>query len=443
MGNLKNNILKNKILETIKYDYNHLKLPLVIFAFLLIYMNILLGRKIPAFNLVSSIYRTGWKGSFWLGQYFTKRFLGTKKKADLMLRLAIDDINPLPNTEKFFTQPEKMLGTIITVLKSPKENEKGVLILNYSYYFLMFHKLYQVENILDNYIIILEPSWAGFCELSILSYMHLPQDVYLMCYEKRDLKFISSLHSSLIPLEIGPSWFVNHENFQPLVVEQNIDVIMVAAWAKFKRHGDFFKAIAKLKEQGITPKIVLVGYQVDMTKQQILDLALHHGVEKWITIYESITHAEVAELLNESKVNVLWSKFEGNNRAIIEGMFCNTTVIMREGHNYGEKYDFINNHTGCFADEDTLAASITKILSTYDNYTPRDYVLNNRSCIKATEIMNKVLSKREQAQGRNWTEDMTVKVNELHQMDYLDPSVRDSFSGDYKYLFEQLNVKTD
>lgn len=441
MGNLKNNILKNRIIEVIKYDYNHLKLPLVVVAFLVIYLNIILGRKIPAFNLVSSIYRTGWKGSFWLGQYFTKRFWGTQESANLMLALAIDDIKHLPNTKKFFTQPEKMLGTIITVLKSPKENEKGVLILNYSYYFLMFHKFYQVENILDNYIIILEPSWAGFCELSILSYMYLPQDVYLMCYEERDLKFISSLNSSLIPLELGPSWFVNHENFQPLDVEKNIDVIMVAAWAKFKRHGDFFKAIAKLKEQGITPKIVLVGYQVDMTKQQIFDLASYHGVDQWLTIYESITHAEVAELLNKSKVNVLWSKFEGNNRAIIEGMFCNTTVIMRKGHNYGENYDFINNHTGCFADEDTLAASIKNILSTYDNYTPRDYVLNNRSCIKATEIMNSVLSKREGTQGRSWTENMTVKVNELHQMDYLNPSVRDSFKGDYKYLLEQLKVK--
>ena len=438
MEKLQYKIIKDKIIESIKFDYNNYKLPFVALAFVAIWWNILFSRKLQAFNLVSSIYRTGWKGSFWLGKYFTQYFFGTPDKSRQMLELGIADIKPLPNTKKFFGEPEKMLDGIITILKSPAENEKGVLLLNYSYYFLMFQKFYDVNAIHKEYIIILEPSWAGFCELSLLSYMHLPHDVYLMCYEKRDLEFISSLNSSIIPLEIGPSWFVNHENFTPQTVNRDIDIVMVAAWAKFKRHGDFFKAIAKLKNEGITPNIVLVGYAVDMTKQDILALAKYYEVEQWLTIYENITHAEVAALLNRSKVNVLWSKFEGNNRAIIEGMFCNTTVVMREGHNYGELYDFINKQTGCFANEETLAGSVKEILSAYDKFTPRDYVLNNRSCNKATAIMNTVISQREKSKGKNWTKEIVVKVNELHQMDYLDVSERKQFEQDYAFLLKNL-----
>lgn len=440
---LKMMLFKQKVIESIKYDYNWCKFPLVLFAYILIYAYIFFGNKLKAFNISSVIYRTGWCGSYGLGLHFARYFFYNKERANTLTVAAIDSIQPLSNTAQFFDHPENMLDGIITVLKSANKDEKGVLILNYSYYFLMFHKYFNVERILENYIVVLEPSWAGFCETSILSYANVSSDVYLMCYEKRDLNFINELNTKIKPIEIGPSWFVNHKNFQVSSSERDIDIIMVAAWAKFKRHGAFFKAISKLKNNGISPRIVLVGYPVDTDKETILQLADRYGVSDWLTIYESITHKEVAALLNRSKVNVLWSKFEGNNRAIIEGMFCNTVVIMRKGHNYGEHYDFINEKTGMFAGESDLADSVLKVLNSYGSFSPRKYVLDKRSCIAATEILNKVISNDERLSGREWTNDLVVKVNELHNMDYLDLTVREKFKQDYAYLLELLKKNED
>jgi len=431
-------ILKARLIEAIKYDFNALKFPLVLAACLLIWALILLGKHLKAFNLVSAIYRTGWAGSYRLGVYFAKYYFSNPNKYQTLTAKAIAELEPLPNTAQFFDHPERMLDGIITVLKSPKDNEKGVIILNYSYYFLMFHKYFEANKIFDEYIIVLEPSWAGFCELSILSYANIKHPVYLMCYEKRDLNFINALNSSLKPLEIGPSWFVNHTNFQPMEVPRDIDIIMVAAWADFKRHGAFFKAISKMKQLNYIPKITLVGYSVDLEQDFIRQEAEYYGIADWITFHQSITHPEVCQLLNRSKVNVLWSKFEGNNRAIIEGMFCNTIVIMREGHNYDEHYDFINEQTGCFANEENLAKKVLAALQNYAEFKPREYVMNKRSCILATEIMNNQIARDEQQQGRNWTTDMEIKVNELHQMDYLDLTVREQFKTDYQFLLKNM-----
>ncbi len=435
---LKMMIFKQKLIESIKYDFNWCKFPLVLFAYILIYAHILFGYKLKAFSISSMIYRTGWCGSYGLGLHFARYYFCNKERGNTLTVAAIDAIQPLSNTAQFFDHPENMLDGIVTVLKSSNENEKGVLVLNYSYYFLMFQKYFDIERVLENYIVVLEPSWAGFCEASILSYANSPCDVYLMCYENRDLRFIKSLDTKIKPIEIGPSWFVNHNNFQPSNAERDIDIIMVAAWAGFKRHGAFFKAISKLKDKGVTPKITLVGYQVDIEKDTILQLAEHYGVAGWLTVYESITHQEVSALLNRSKVNVLWSKFEGNNRAIIEGMFCNAVVIMREGHNYGEHYDFINDKTGMYANESNLADCILRVLESYENYSPRNYVLNNRSCVAATDIMNQIISKDETSAGRSWSSDLVVKVNELHNMDYFDLSVRDGFKKDYVNLLSTL-----
>jgi len=438
MNNLKLKILKARIIEAIKYDLNILKFPLVLVSYLAIALLSAIGKHLKAFSMVSSIYRTGWAGSYTLGLFFARYYFSDPTRAKNLTEQAVDSIEPLPNTAQFFDHPERMLDGIVTVLKSPGENEKGVLIFNYSYYFLMFHKYFDFKAISEKYVVVLEPSWAGFCEMSIMSYANADCPVYLMCYEKRDLNFIQELNSSLKPLEIGPSWFVNHTNFQPMEVTRDIDIIMVAAWADFKRHGAFFKAISKLKQLNYTPKITLVGYSVDLDQEFIKEQADYYGIADWITIYQSISHSEVCQLLNRSKVNVLWSKFEGNNRAIIEGMFCNTIVIMREGHNYGENYDFINEQTGCFANEENLANKVLAALKNYAEFKPREYVMNKRSCILATEIMNNQIGTDEKKLGRNWTKSMAVKVNELHQMDYLDLTVREQFKTDYQFLLKNM-----
>ena len=422
-------VYKNRCIEFIKYDFNQLKFPLVLMGFVVCCVIGLVNKR-KSFEIASSLYRTGWAGSFTLGKFFATKYVNDKQYASLILRQTLDALQPLPNTKRFMDDPEIIVDGILTVLKSPSDNEKGVVVLKYSVYFLILQKFYDMEAMLDDYILILEPSWAGLCETGILSYALQRHDVYVMCYEKRDFELISQLKSNLQPLSVGPSWFVDHKRFQVKDIDRDIDAIMVASWARFKRHEQFLIALKRLKTLKPDMKVCLVGYPVELTKEDIQQLIEKYELADNITVYDSIPHDQVCDLLNRSKVNVLWSKFEGNNRAIIEGLFCNTTVILRKGHNYGEHYDFINPSTGVFADESDLAEKMLSLVESYQTYKPRQYVLEHRNCEMATQIMQAAIKPRELANGREWTRDLEVKVNGLDRMWYFNPEDAEKFEPD-------------
>lgn len=435
-------LFKDRLMEAIKYDYNHWKLPPVLLARAFLQALIYAGKYETALKMVSNLYRTGWAGSDRLGVDFARHLFNETAAGEELVAKSIASVQPLPQTQKFFADPLKMLGGILIVLKSASENEKGVVLLKYSYYFALLPRLFDLGAILQRYNLILEPSWAGFFELDILAYGQLPEPVYLMVYEKRDKHFIDSLEMNLITVDVGPSWFVNYENFVAPETGsiRDIDIIMVASWAKFKRHRYFFKALAELKARGVHLNVALVGYPADMKKDDIQQLAALHNVDDMLTIYEWIPPSEVASLFQRSKLNIVWSRFEGNNRAIIEGMFCDVPALLREGHNYGEHYDYINPMTGRFANDKNLADSIVNMLSEGHRYSPRKYVMENRNCVSATNIMNKVIQERELQAGRDWTRDLAVKVNELHGMAYLNSEAGQAFEVDYDWLAKQVRV---
>nr|WP_136251730.1 glycosyltransferase [Ningiella ruwaisensis] len=433
---------KDRIKEFIKYDYNEYKFPLVVMARFACFLLKLINKHDKAFSIASNVYRTGWPGSYDLGLDYAKFYFFEKPSmGKLLVDNYINAIEPLENTKKFFDDPLDMLDGVVTVLQAPANGNKGVLIIKYSYYFPLFIRLYNVKAVAENYHIILEPSWAGFCDLNLLSYLQFPFPVFVQAYEKRDKQFLEALNSNLIPLDVGPSWFINHENFN-LPTEnsvRDIDIIMVAAWARYKRHKEFFNAIKNLKAQMPELKIFLIGYPVDMTKSQVLDIAKQAGFEHNVTILEWITPEEVADHQRRAKVNVLWSKFEGNNRAIIEGMFSNTPVVLRRGHNYGEHYDFINEQTGCFADEANLSQTLLSMIQSQEKFEPRNYVMEHRNCIRAAKIMGDTIERVEHSRGNSgFKADLVVKVNELHGMKYLNQSA-DFFKDCYDELASHVS----
>lgn len=432
--------LKARCIEFVKYDYNQYKLILVLFARFASYVLYKLGKIDKSFSIASNVYRTGWAGSYEFGLHYAKLFFSVQKnEGKKLIDMFVRDIEALENTKKFFDDPSKMFPSVVTVLQNPEGNQKGALIINYSYYFPLFVRFFDVEAISKRFHIILEPSWAGFCELNILEYTQFDFPVFLQVYEARDMRFITELNSNLIPIDVGPSWFIDHDRFDGKgnLDDRDIDLIMVAAWASFKRHHAFFKAIKPYIKKYPETKVVLVGYPVDLTKKDIERFAKEEGILNNVTIYEWIKPQEVAELQSRAKLNILWSKFEGNNRAIIEGMFANTPVIMRKGHNYGEHYDFINAETGLFADEKSLVQEVESILQGARKFSPRNYVMKNRSCEMATRKMGSVIGSFEKSNNSEWKDCLAVKINDLHGMTYkfVDGKI---YQDSYRWLAEQV-----
>src|SRR5262249_32084282 len=143
---------------------------------------------------------------------------------------------------------------------------------------------------------------------------------------------------------------------------------------------------------------------------------------------------EVNRQLCRAKVNLLWSRKEGFNRAIIEGMCAGVPCIMREGFNFGHHYDYINAKTGCFSSERDLPDRILWMIRNAEQFAPRDWVLANMSCQRATAVLNEAIRERALAAGERWTRDLTLKVTFLNEMRYWDANDEERFAPDFDFL---------
>ena len=433
---------KSRLIEFIKYDLQWAKRPVVWLSQLRAWQLSVSNQHSRAFDIISTTFRTGWPGSFSPAVNAARRIFKDAQNEsikELIIKENINATTALERTKKFFDDPENLFEGVIIILKSCSHEEKGVLLIKYSYYFPLFAKLFHWEAIADKYHIVLEPSWAGYCEKNILMYTALPGKVYVMTYEDRDAHFINTINTNLKTVDVGPSWWVDHRQFKPSATKnRDIDILMIAAWADFKRHYQFFRAISELKKEGCEYKVVLAGYPGDKCMDDIKSMAKHFGVFEQTTFYEWIPPEHVSELMQRAKVNVLWSRFEGNNRSIIEGMFCGTPCILREGHNYGQHYDYINPKTGILSSESALPKNLKYMVENYQRFSPRDYVLNHRSCEVATKKLNDEIKANVISDGGVWNEGIVKKVNELHGMRYFNPEERQKFQGDYNFLASMI-----
>jgi glycosyltransferase involved in cell wall biosynthesis len=355
-----------------------------------------------------------------------------------MFRDHVEGLSATPQTQRFFDDPRSLLGPIAIVLKSNTGDEKGVISILYSYACPLFAKLFDIQRIAEKYYLVLEPSWSGYCNLDILCYSQMQCPVFVQAYEPRDEEFIRGLSSNLVAVPVSNNWWVDHRIFRPLPnVRKDVDVIMVAGWAYFKRHHQFFRAVMKLRKAGIVLKVVLVGYPMGQNRNDIFDLAAFYGIQDQLELYESIPAEEVNYHLNRAKVNVIWSRREGVNRAVIEGLFAGVPCILREGFNYGHHYAYVNDLTGCYSNDRELPSKLLSMVNDYQRFQrfrPRDWVSEHMSPQKGCEILAEAIRQVALRHGEKWTKTLAIKVNGLKGMQYWDVDDQRRFASDYNFL---------
>jgi glycosyltransferase involved in cell wall biosynthesis len=404
-----------------------------------------LGRRTAkAFGIYSMIHRTAYSSA---ASAMVERWLRTKvhKNGQGVSAFAsvcdayLAGLKASSGTMKFHANPTRLLGTRVLVLKSPSAEEKGVILVDYNFAFSLFAKKFDVATIAKQYYIALEPSWCGYCDLDILCYSTFDFPVFVLASEPRDAGFLRALGSNLIPLRVGGNWWVDHRVYRPLgSTAKDVDVIMVSSWGRYKRHYKVFSALAKLRTAGMRLKTVLIGYPADYALDDILRQARYYGIEDQLEVYEQLAPEEVNRQLNRAKVNLLWSRREGFNRAIIEGMCAGVPCILRAKHNYAHHYAFINPQTGCFSSEAELPQRLLWMINNRDSFSPREWVLANMSCLKATECLEEAIKQVAAATGQTWTRGLAMKVSYLNAMRYWDEKDRCRFTKDYDFLQSML-----
>jgi glycosyltransferase involved in cell wall biosynthesis len=333
--------------------------------------------------------------------------------------------------------PSNLIGTRLLVVKSPGPNERGVIVIDYTYAFAVFARACDLSTLARKYYLVLEPSWVSYCTPEILVYSRLGQPVFVQTNEIPDIKLLEGVSANFIPVPIVSNWWIDHRLVRPVAVERkDFDVSIVSSWMVFKRHARVFSALARLRRRGVKLRALLIGYPLagGLTRDDIYRQAQYFGVSDQIEILEGIPADQVARQLSRSKCHVVWSRREGSNKAVIEAMLADVPSILRAGFNFGQHYPYINPQTGCFADERSLPDKLLYLTEHYTEFHPRSWILQHMTPQVATTILNDSIKRVALAHGESWTTDIVVRTKQLERASYWNPADELQFASDYAFV---------
>lgn len=316
----------------------------------------------------------------------------------------------------------RFFGTRIVVLKDKvSDTEKGVVIVKFTYVIECMPSFVDINKLLEDYELVLEPSWSGYCGADILQYTKFNQRIFIMAPERSDFKFIQQLKSNLWPLALGPGDWVDGETIAGKVTNnKKYDLVMNANWGSWKRHYVLFEALTKLSPN---LKVALIGVQWGgQTKNDIVKLAKYYGIENQIDVYDRIPYDDVVKVMCEAKVGVLLSLKEGANKAISESIMCNLPIIIVDSHVGGAR-NKVNSSTGVFTSEDNLAGSIESMLNNLEKYSTRLWGMENIDCRVSSAVLNAEIKSFTQSE---WSTDLAIKKNDP-EVSYVNMVDKDRF----------------
>ena len=312
---------------------------------------------------------------------------------------------PRPTNRPDFT---KFFGRRLLVLKAPlRDGEKGVLFVSFSDMFRLLQAYMDVRKLLQDYTLVFEPSYPGFCHPELLKYTRWQDKIFVLAAPEDDFAFLRRLNSNLIPLDMGPADWVDPRVALPYLGNpKEFDIVMNSGWMALKRHYVLFRMLARAKQEY---KVLLIGFPTQKTDiSDIKRLADYYAVRDQLTIVEDIPYHEVMNLTCRSRVSVLLSLKEGGNRAVSESIFCDVPVLLLSTHVGGVKKNVVPE-TGVLAEEADLEAAITRLGD--GNMSPRQWGLDHISCFKSSEELNRILRDDALEQRRPWTQDIAARSN--------------------------------
>lgn len=331
-----------------------------------------------------------------------------RKSRKVYIKSRVDDLVRLRH-DKFDSNYSRQGHLIVLKKYNPKNSEKGVIALKYNDTFQVFPSIFNLNSILKEYRIVFEPSSYRNIHASLFLYANNGIHVFQATQED-DRIILEKLLPSFKCLDLGSGDWVDFRIFKERDSSKCFDIVMVASWARLKRHEVLFQAMEKLLNRGLRVKCALIGYPHDLSKNDILALADKYNVQSLIEIFENIKPEEVAQIIAASRLAVHLSRAEGTNKATYEALMCNVPIIVYKFNN-GFRKNYINNNTGLFSDDIELDEKIEYVLSNLASFSPRSWLMKHSGYINSTNALNSFIKNIALISGEPWTADIVQKIN--------------------------------
>lgn len=348
------------------------------------------------------------------------------KHLPTLSEFALDFIPASNNVWEHVNQSRNITLKAPRIDNEGKVVEKGVLLIKFSTTFQYYLQHVDCAALQEYFILVLEPSWAGYCLPEILGWTTLPDPIVIESSEKRDRDFIASLNSNLIPVDFGSSDWVDHRLFHAAKsANPKYDAIYISNFNSIKRNHVFLKALRQLKSQCPDFRAALVCNAWGETKDNLYTLVEAYGLKGMLSVYEALSQAQLNDLLNQSKVNLLLSLKEGSNRSIFEALFTDTPGIVLK-NNIGMNKNYINSQTGQLIDEHDLVNTLLHFREHWQDYHPRKWALAHISVEQTRIKLEAQLVHISKQMNWPWTSGTELKVN-TPEVAYFDATVADHY----------------
>lgn len=288
------------------------------------------------------------------------------------------------------------------------EREPGVLFISFEHQWAQLLRLPELEQMARDYTLVVSPTWSPpHTPLNVVFPTLWPAPVHCLISHEDDLETLPRLSSNyrMIPL-LASSW-VDEQSLAPRPDEErDIDLVMVANFAPFKRHVLFFQALRELP-QGL--RILLIGQRDgNRDEHSVLREAEVLGVRDRFELHTSMPHGEVLKTLARARASVVLSRREGSCVVVAESLFADTPVGLVQGAHIGSA-KFIQPETGLFMREDRLAEDMmTLIHARKKGLRPREWALRHSIGARGSSvILNEHLKSAALATGAEWTRDIS------------------------------------
>ncbi len=298
----------------------------------------------------------------------------------------------------------KVMHTSV-ILKPPiGPREKGVLYLSFEREWpkLLLHA--DPAEIARDWVVVLAPSSSPHNVVNYLFPRAFPGTIVSQISNPGDLDELPRISERFHVVPLYASSWVQPERFRPRPrSERDLDLVMVANFAKFKRHFALFQALKQLPRSW---RVHLIGQAQDgRTADTAKTLAGLYGVADRFTLQSDAKYGEVAEVFDRAKISIILSKREGSCVVVAESMFANTPVGVLDGATLGSR-TFINDRTGRLLRDGNLAGQLIDLHATSDGLDPRSWAVENIACQRSSQVLNDALRNLASQRGEAWTQDI-------------------------------------
>jgi glycosyltransferase involved in cell wall biosynthesis len=296
----------------------------------------------------------------------------------------------------------------IVLKRYVSEREKGVVFVSFDNQMARLAKARDLRQFAEHYTLVLSPQWSP--PHTIASYLFprlYPDPIFCLISNPRDLEIFPRISDKYRMVPLYASNWVDPREFTPVpIAEKNIDIFMLANFAKYKRHHALFAALGGLPRDY---RVLLVGQRErGRDKDTLLSEAAAFGVRDRIEIRENVSDEELHSCFVRAKTSLILSRREGSCVAVVESMFANTPVGLYEDAEVGSRV-FINEYTGRLLKHNHLAGQLKDFVESSAQFQPRKWVMENGvDCVASSQALNNALKQHAQASGAEWTEDIAT-----------------------------------